>query len=283
MACNAQQVVKQFVQSFVKGRQIRVVAGYEEEEDCLITIDRQLTALSLQKGRFILLSKVEQICVGLDAEEQVVDLPIDELCVTFLFEDGRDVAFRFLNMEERDTFAICISMFVDKLRGSSAGEDTEHLDNDDEEMDCQKTEHTASTSVSSTPPSGANAKTVVKQFVQRYVKGQQVAILSTNGGTTECIATLDRKLTSLSIQRPGGSKKRHIPLEAVEEISIGTEAEDEVDLPLDDNCVTLLLEDGQGVGVSFSNVEERDTFALCISMFVNSRRGERSRKHFEGK
>jgi len=277
MTCDAQQVVKQFVQSFVKGRQIRVVAGYEEEEDCLITLDRKLTAMSLQKGRLILLSKVDQICVGLDAKEQGVDLPIDELCVTFLLDDGRDVAFRFLDMEERDTFAICISMFVDKLRGNSAGEDTEYSNDADEEMDCQKTEQAVSCA------GGGDAKAVVKQFVKSYVKGQQVAILSTNGGITKCIATLDRKLTTLSIQRPGGSKKRHIPLEAIEEIAIGTEAEDEVDLPLDDNCVTLLLEDGQGVGVSFCNVEERDTFALCISMFVNSRRGEKSRKQFEGR
>jgi len=269
------------VQTFVKGQRIKVVAGHDEEEDCLITLDRKLTMLSLQKGRSISLSNVEQICVGLDAEDEGVDLPIDDLCVTFLLNDGRDVAFRFLDVEERDTFAICMSMFVDKLHGRAL-EDREQPSSDDE-VDCQKTEQTASTSASSTPSTPADAKTVVKHFVRSYVKGQQVAIVSAHGGTTGCVMTLDRKLTTLSIQRPGGSKKRHIPLDVVEEISIGTEAEDEVDLPLDENCVTLLLEDGQGLGVSFDNVEERDTFSLCISMFVNSRRAERSRKQLEGR
>jgi len=278
MSCDAQQVVKQFVRSFVKGRQTTVVAGHGEEEDCLMTLDRKLTALCLQKGRFISLAEVSQICVGLDAEEHEVDLPFDEFCVTFLLNDGRDVAFRFLDIEERDTFAICISMFVDKLRGNSTGEDVIEGPSSADEADSP-----ASTSASSTPSEGADAKTVVKHFVKSYVKGQPVAILNVQGGTTDCIATLDRKLTVLSIKRPGGSKQRHIPLEKMEEILIGTEAEDEVDLPVDDNCVTLLLEDGQGLGFSFSNVEERDTFALCISMFVNSRRGEKVRKEREGR
>lgn len=273
------------MQGFVKGRQITVVAGHGEEEDCLLTLNRELTSLSLQKRRSVPLSEVCQICVGFDAEDQGVDLPIDELSVSFLLNDGRHVAFRFLDVEDRDTFAICMSMFVDKVRGNSVGEDVhgESPRSADEDSDCQKTDHTGSTSACSTPSEGADAKTVVKQFVKSYVKGQHVDILSVNGGTTLCIATLDRKLAMLSIQRPGGSKQRHIPLQDIEEISIGTEAEDEVDLPLDDNCVTLLLEDGQGLGFRFRDAEDRDTFALCISMFVNSRRGEKVRKQREGR
>lgn len=281
--CDAQQVVKKFVRTYVKGRHHVVVAGHNEEEDCLLTLDRKLTALSLQQGRSIPLLEVCQICVGLDAEEHGVNLPLDEMCVTFLLNDGRDVAFRFLDTEERDTFAICISMFVDKLRGNSASEDLYGPSSGDEEGVCQKTEHAESTSPPFTQSNGSSAKEVVKAFVKSYVKGHHVTILSVHGGMTECIATLDRKLTLLAIKRSGASKQRHIPLETIEEIVIGTEAEDEVDLELDDNCVSLLLEDGSAVGFSFSNVEERDTFALCISMFVNSRRGERTRRDNEGR
>jgi ethanolamine utilization microcompartment shell protein EutS len=283
MSSDAQHVVKRFVQNYVKGQQVTVVAGHDESEDCLLTLDRDLTAISLQKGRSISLSEVCQICVGFDAEEQGVDLPIDELSVAFLLNDGRDVAFRFRDIEHRDTFAICMSIFVDKLRGDSNGEDVEGPLGSDEEVHYRNSEHDANMSLSPASSDGADAKMVVKRFVRKYVKGQQVTILNVNGGVSECVVTLDRKLTLLCIQRPGGLKQRRIHLQDIEEISVGTEAEDEVDLTLDENCVTLLLEDGQAVGISFGDVEERDTFALCISIFVNSRRGEKIRKQSQGK
>jgi len=278
MSSEAQQVVSKFVQQYVKGQQITVVAGHDDEEDCLVTLDRELTALSLQKGRLISLSEVCQIYVGFDAEEQGVSLPTDELSVTFLLDDGRDVAFRFLDIECRDTFAICMSMFVDKIRGNGNGEDAESPAISDEEVDGQKSEHVTKASLSPTSSDEGSAKMLVKRFVRKYVKGQQLAILNVNGGMTECMVTLNRKLTLLSIQRPGGSKQRCIHLQDIEEISVGTEAEDEVDLILDENCVTLLLEDGQGIGFSFGDMEERDIFAFCISIFVNSRRGEKIRR-----
>merc|ERR1711904_528854 len=113
------------------------------------------------------------------------------------------------------------------------GDDVDVPSSADEEV-CQEAEH-----ASFIKSDGASAKAIIKTFVKSYVKGHQVAILSAQSGTSDCIATLDRELTMLSIKRRGGSKQRHIPLETIEEISIGTEAEDEVDLPLDDNSVAL--------------------------------------------
>lgn len=146
---------------------------------------------------------------------------------------------------------------------------------------CGQSERTASTAASSTPSgdAGATAQAVVKQFVRTYVKGQQVSILSVNGArTVSAVATLDRKLTTLSIRRAGSKdgKKRDILLDTVAEIIVGKEACDEIDLALDDYCVTLLLEDGQGIAFRFPEDEDRDTFALCMSMFVDSRRGAKS-------
>lgn len=132
-----------------------------------------------------------------------------------------------------------------------------------------------STAASRTPDVG-KAQHVVKSFVRSFVKGKTVSVLTVNGGTRECIASLDRKLTTLSLQQSGkkDAKKRGVPLHGISEIRCGEEAGEDIDLPLDENCVTLLLEDGSAVGFRFADIEERDTFALCLSMFVDGRRGE---------
>jgi len=141
---------------------------------------------------------------------------------------------------------------------------------------------TDSTAASITPDVG-QAQFVVKRFVRSLVKGQEVSVLAVNGGVAECVASLDRKLTTLSLQRSGkkDSKKRGIPLEDVVEISVGDAAKEDVDLALDEMCVTLMLEDGSAVGFRFSDAEARDTFALCVSMFVEGRRGEVQKKRRE--
>lgn len=139
-----------------------------------------------------------------------------------------------------------------------------------------------STAASATPDVG-KAQHVVKNFVRNLVKGRTITVLTVNGSTTQCIASLDRKLTTLSLQRSckKDAKKRGVPLSDITEVCIGEEAGDEIELPLDEFCVTLLLEDGNAVGFKFEDIEERDTFALCLSMFVDGRRGEVERKKRE--
>jgi len=48
-------------------------------------------------------------------------------------------------------------------------------------------------------------------------------------------------------------------------------------LATDSLCVTLVLESGQALGFRFSDEEERDTFALCVTMFIDSRRTDLAR------
>jgi hypothetical protein len=143
---------------------------------------------------------------------------------------------------------------------------------------CAGSESTAAT----TAPDVGQAQQVVKNFVRTYVRGRDISVLSVNGGVALCTATMDRKLTTLSLQRSGkkDGKKRGIPLEDVSEICIGEEmGENGVqELALDELCVTLVLGDGSAVGFRFEDIEERDTFALCLSMFVDGRRGEVVRK-----
>jgi len=112
------------------------------------------------------------------------------------------------------------------------------------------------------------------------VKGQPLQVLSVNGGTAECLVSLDRKLNNLYLQKAGkpDSKKRAIPLETIEHIVVGEDVQAGVQLPVTAMCVTLILLDGQALAISFDEVEPRDTFALCLSMFVDGRRSEVDRK-----
>lgn len=129
-------------------------------------------------------------------------------------------------------------------------------------------------------PEVNQAQAVVKAFVRGLVKGRVVHVLATSGGMAECVCYLDRKLTTLSLQRAGkeDAKKRAVPLEDISEIAVGAESGQEFGLATTDMCITLVLESGQAIGFCFQDDEERDTFALCLSMFVDGRRNEVERR-----
>eukprot|EP00747_Dinoflagellata_sp_TGD_P167648 gnl/TRDRNA2_/TRDRNA2_192397_c0_seq1.p1 gnl/TRDRNA2_/TRDRNA2_192397_c0~~gnl/TRDRNA2_/TRDRNA2_192397_c0_seq1.p1 ORF type:complete len:229 (+),score=41.99 gnl/TRDRNA2_/TRDRNA2_192397_c0_seq1:36-689(+) len=152
---------------------------------------------------------------------------------------------------------------------------TESVEEDGDEMG--ETDSTAASS-------GADvqaAQQVVKNFVRTIVKGRTLQVLTANGGTSEVLASLDRKLTTLSISKAGkkDAKKRNIALESIAEIIVGDEVGDsDLALPVDEMCVTLMLEDEQALSFRFEDHEGRDTFALCLSMFVDGRRNEVERK-----
>lgn len=125
-----------------------------------------------------------------------------------------------------------------------------------------------------------DTRELVKGFVLAFVKGRLLSVLSVNGGLVDCHVSLDRKLSKLSLQRPGreNAQKRSLPLEAISEICKGRQVGDLVDLPVDDLCVTLIMSEEQAVGFRFNDFQERDAFALCLSTFVEGRRKVVNRK-----
>jgi len=126
----------------------------------------------------------------------------------------------------------------------------------------------------------SDAQVVVKAFVRGLVKGRPMEVLASSGGTATCTVFLDRKLTTLSLARAGkeDAKKRNVPLQEISEITVGEESGLEFGLPTTDLCVTLVLENGQAIAFAFEDEEKRDTFALCLSMFVDGRRTEMARR-----
>lgn len=138
---------------------------------------------------------------------------------------------------------------------------------------------------SSAPSDGiannTQAQKIVKEFVRSFVKGRSIQMLSTSGTPADCLVSLDKKLTSLSIARGSSkdAKKRGVPLDKVSEVRVGEDGLDcGVELPLDDFCVMLLLHDGAAIAFKFQDMEERDTFALCITMLIDGRKVETSRQ-----
>jgi len=123
-------------------------------------------------------------------------------------------------------------------------------------------------------------KKIVKEFVQKMVRGRVLHMLSTTGSSVECLVHLDRDLKNIFIQRAGkkDAKKRAVLLSTVQEICVGEDVQDDVQLPVDELTVTLMLEEGQAIAFRLADIEDRDTFGLCMGMFVDGNRKKRKSK-----
>jgi len=129
----------------------------------------------------------------------------------------------------------------------------------------------------------ARAQTIVKAFVRSLVGGRSVIMLQVDGGTAECMLHIDRDLTALSIERTAiaaepsategrtqAGSRRGIPLEDIEHIVLGADSVmEDFGLAVGPLCASIVLESCQAISFQFPDEEERDTFALCLSMFVD--------------
>ena len=79
------------------------------------------------------------------------------------------------------------------------------------------------------------------------------------------------------VQRAGAkcdAKKRSVPLGQISSIVIGDDFLGDQDLPATEMCVTLFLDGSRAITLEFPDLEERDTFALCLSMFADGHQRE---------
>mmetsp|Transcript_8347 Transcript_8347/g.18280 ORF Transcript_8347/g.18280 Transcript_8347/m.18280 type:complete len:199 (-) Transcript_8347:110-706(-) len=128
----AKQMVTAFVKQMVRGRRMTVVTHSGKHKTILLSLSRGLDALTVKAGdqaRRILLADVCGIHAGEEAEG--VSTPVDELCATLVLASKDTVSFRFPDLEARDTFVMCVLMFVQRQQ-EEAGEGGSQVDDDED-------------------------------------------------------------------------------------------------------------------------------------------------------
>mmetsp|Transcript_68202 Transcript_68202/g.200282 ORF Transcript_68202/g.200282 Transcript_68202/m.200282 type:complete len:327 (-) Transcript_68202:40-1020(-) len=131
MAEEAEKIINGFKAAMWKGKVCHKMSATGPGV-CKVKLDQEMTTLTVsqnEKKRDIPMETIEQIAVGLDGED-AVDFTLDELSVTIVPEEGDPVVLRFGDMEARDTFALCLGMFVDQMKG---GEDEDYEEEEQEE------------------------------------------------------------------------------------------------------------------------------------------------------
>lgn len=116
------------------------------------------------------------------------------------------------------------------------------------------------------------AKRIIKDFVTEMVRGKEMVVVAPSGALVDCIFGLTRALDALKIRprSPKGAPIRRILLSSVDEIMVGTDTGySQMETPLDELCVSLVLRSDDCVTFRMSDVESRDTLVACLTMFGN--------------
>mmetsp|Transcript_153513 Transcript_153513/g.492022 ORF Transcript_153513/g.492022 Transcript_153513/m.492022 type:complete len:246 (+) Transcript_153513:157-894(+) len=109
-----QSQMKAFVKGMVKGRDMSVLSVDGQLRTCTCSFDRKLRNYNIlisKETRAIPLAKFREVFEGLEPED--IATPLDELCCTFVLENGECLTFRFKDVEERTNFAKCLQIIVD--------------------------------------------------------------------------------------------------------------------------------------------------------------------------
>jgi len=115
------------------------------------------------------------------------------------------------------------------------------------------------------------AKVVVKDFVKAMVKGRKMNVIAPDGSLKSCTASMSRSLDQLRIKVKSSS--RSIMLKDIEEIHAGADVDDvQIQTPLDEMCATLMLPDEESITFRMNDINDRDTFVMCLLMFCNNQK-----------
>lgn len=124
------------------------------------------------------------------------------------------------------------------------------------------------------------ANVVVTKFVKSMVRGRNMNVVLPSGSTTTCFCSLSRGLDELRIRvREHDRHARQVPLAELREIVAGSDVSrsiacKDLETPLDGLSVTLAIRD-ECITFRMKDIEERDTLAMCLTLFRNQLRGER--------
>merc|ERR1712159_453166 len=97
--------------------------------------------------------------------------------------------------------------------------------------------------------------------------GSQMVAMTPGGSLKDIQIFLENKLSQLTVALNG--QKRSIPLDYIDDILVGQDAQGQLSSEMDDHCVTLLLEDGHDLTLYFEDVDECNAFAECLSKVMS--------------
>lgn len=109
-----QSQMKAFVKGMVKGRDMSVLSVDGQVRSCTCSFDRKLKNYNIlisKETRSIPLAKFREVFQGTEPED--IATPLDQLCCTFVLDNGECLTFRFKDVPEREQFAVCLQMIVD--------------------------------------------------------------------------------------------------------------------------------------------------------------------------
>eukprot|EP00928_Gymnodinium_smaydae_P076968 TRINITY_DN60074_c0_g1_i1.p1 TRINITY_DN60074_c0_g1~~TRINITY_DN60074_c0_g1_i1.p1 ORF type:complete len:241 (-),score=51.79 TRINITY_DN60074_c0_g1_i1:77-799(-) len=108
-------------------------------------------------------------------------------------------------------------------------------------------------------------QSMIRNFVHEFLQGVYLDAVLENGLKVPCWCIMDSRLARLSLKV--GSHSRIVSLAEIKEIVSGKELRElRVTTPLDDHCVTLVMQDDQCVSFKFEDVKAREHFATCMKV-----------------
>lgn len=119
------------------------------------------------------------------------------------------------------------------------------------------------------------AKDLVKVFVRDMIRGRKMDVMMPSGQVRSCFCSLNRQLDTFRIKV--GDSERKIPIKDIEQMITGNDSKEHpilqtIDTPLDDLCVTLALGSETCISFRMKDIEQRDTFIMCMMTFANAQR-----------
>jgi len=138
------------------------------------------------------------------------------------------------------------------------------------------------------PKDSRRAKLALAWLVRSLVMGRDVVLFSTNGSTIECVASLNKELTVLTIKRAQptaislrvpldsdlpGQCTTDIPLEDIIDVTTEARPSRSPASPCK-SCIRIRIKDrAKALAMQFGSKDECETFVACIRACAKQRRG----------
>mmetsp|Transcript_75941 Transcript_75941/g.214771 ORF Transcript_75941/g.214771 Transcript_75941/m.214771 type:complete len:196 (-) Transcript_75941:144-731(-) len=111
----------------------------------------------------------------------------------------------------------------------------------------------------------AKLQRMIRDFVVDFLQGVFLDAVLEDGSLVPCRCIMSSTLSVLMLQVQSDTKT--INIGSIQEICSGREAHGrEIQTPVDDLCVTLVMSDDRCVSFKFTNLQAREHFATCMKV-----------------